>query len=553
MSDKKNTSAHFGKEATVALVKGLETVATAVGSTLGPAGKTVVIQREDKFPLITKDGVSVAKEIHPKDEQIRLGADLAISIANKQMGSVGDGTTTATVLGNAIVNQGVRQIELSENTINRTALRKGIEKARDWTIEKLKSVATEITTQEQLVNIATVSANGDEKLGKVIADAYEKVGKNGVVMVEECKDRDIRLEVKEGMTFDKGWTSQFFVNNHESQTVEYDNPKILLCNTKISSLATLARVIEPVMKGGMPIVIIAEDFDSTVTQGLAMNIIRSGGQIKVACVTAPGYGDRRLDILRDMGIYLGATVADDPMGTKLEAISAVDFGTCEKIIIKKDETVISGGKGDPDAVNERIKSIQGMIDNLKENDTFEKEQLNKRLATLTTGVAVIKVGGSSEEEIKELRDRLDDAQWACKAAIEEGYLPGAGNTLLVLSENLMDGEMPENHDEALGVNIFKNALKVPFKTILANAGIDQTDVRNQILAKKDINYGYDARNLRLCNLIESGIIDPLKVVSGAVYAATSIASVVLTSSVIITEDPIEEKNGLSLSMMPPMM
>lgn len=552
MADK-NTSAHFGKEATNALVKGLEIVASAVGSTLGPAGKTVVIQREDKFPLITKDGVSVAKEIHPKDEKIRLGADLAISIATKQMSSVGDGTTTATVLGNAIVNQGVRQIELSENTINRTALRRGIEKARDWTIEKLKSVATEITSQEQLVHIATVSANGDEKLGKVVASAYEKVGKNGVVLVEETKDRDISLAIKEGMTFDKGWTSQFFVNNHESQTVEFDNPMILLCNTKVSSLATLARVIEPVMKTGRPIVIIAEDFDSTVTQGLAMNIIRSAGQIKIACVTAPGYGERRLDILRDMGIYLGATVADDPMGTKLEAMSAADFGSCEKIIIKKDETVISGGKGDQDKISERVKSIQGAIDSLKENETFEKEQLNKRLATLTTGVAVIKVGGSSEEEIKELRDRLDDAQWACKAAIEEGYLPGAGNTLLVLSENIMDGEIPSNHDEALGINIFKNAMKVPFKTILANAGIDQADISAQILAKKDINYGYDARNLKLCDLIESGIIDPLKVVAGAVYAATSIASVALTSSVIITEDPVDDKGSLNLSMVPPMM
>ena len=554
MSEEKNTTTYFGKEATTALVTGLNIVAQAVGKTLGAAGSTVVIQREDgKFPIITKDGVSVAKEIHPKDEKIRLGADLAISIASKQMSAVGDGTTTATVLGNAIVTQGVRQIELSETNVNLTALRRGIEKAKDWTVDQLKGMAKTIDSQDQLVNIATISANGDEKLGKVVADAYEKVGKNGVVMVEECKDRDIRLEVKEGMTFDKGWTSQFFVTNHETQTVEYDNPKILLCNTKISSFATLARVIEPVMKSGSPIVLIAEDFDTSVTQGLAMNILRSGGQIKVACVTAPGYGERRLDILRDMGIYLGATVADDPMGTAFEAISAVDFGSCEKIIIKKDETVISGGKGDQEKVAERIKAIQGMIDSLKENDTFEKEQLNKRLATLTTGVAVIKVGGSSEEEIKELRDRLDDAQYAVKASLEEGYLPGAGNTLLLLSDKIQEAVDTKNEDEALGTKIFANALKVPFKTILKNAGIDSTEIMKAIIEKDDINYGYDARALKLCDLLEAGIIDPLKVVTGAVYAATSIASVVLTSSVIITEDKVEEKGALSLNMMPAMM
>jgi len=548
-------SAYFDKEAQDNLVNGLNLVANAVGSTLGPAGKTVVIARKDKNPLITKDGVSVAKEISPKDEKLKLGSDLAIAIANKQMNAVGDGTTTATVLGQAIVSAGVRQLELSEGTINRTALRNGIEKARDYVIEKIKDNAREIEDTQDLIDIATVSANGDEKLGKVVADAYQKVGKAGVVLVEETKDRDIRLDFKEGMTFNKGWTSQFFVNKHESQTVEFDNPNILLCNSKISSFKTLVDIIEEVtISQRKPLVIIAESFDTSVTQALALNILQSGGQLKIACVEAPGYGERRLDILRDMAIYLGGRVGDDPMGVKFEAMSSADFGTCEKIIIKKDETVISGGQGDKDQIAERVKSIEGLIGALKENDSFEREQLGKRLASLTTGVAVIQVGGSSEEEIKELRDRLDDAQYAVKAALEEGYLPGAGNVLLCLSKEVEKEVKSDNADEQLGIQIFANALRAPFKKILENAGVAYEAIMQQILEKADFNYGYNARTLQLVDLLGDGIIDPAKVLTGTVYAAASIASVVLTSSCIITEDPIENK-GLSLNMMPaaPMM
>lgn len=547
-----STSAYFNKETEKYLVDGLNLVANAVKSTLGPAGNTVVIQREDKTPLITKDGVSVAKEVKPKDEKVKLGADLAISLAQKQMNNCGDGTTTATVLGQAIVNSGVRLIELSENKVNRTSLRKGIEKAKDYVIEQLNTLGREIKTDEELVNIATVSANGDEKLGKIVAEAYRKVGKAGVVLVEETKDREIRLDFKEGMTLNKGWTSQFFVNNHEEQVAEYDNPRIVLCNSKISNLNSLIDVIqEPVSKGN-PVIVIAESFDTSVTQGLAMNIIRSGGQIKVACVEAPGYGDRRLDILRDLGIYVGADVGDDPMGIKFESMSTASFGTCEKIIIKKDETIIRGGKGDQTKINARVEAIEGLINNLKENDSYEREQLGKRLASLTTGVAVIQVGGSSEEEIKELRDRLDDAQWAVKAALEEGYLPGAGNTLLHLSEKVVDNVETADVDEALGVNIFANALKAPFKTILENAGVNVNGTMKVVLEKGDYNIGYNAKTLRVVNLLENGIIDPVKVVKGTVYAASSIASVVLTSSVMICTDPVENK-GLSLNMMPGMM
>ena len=539
-------SAYFDKEAQDALVDGINLVANAVKTTLGYAGKTVVIQQEEGKPVvITKDGISVAKEISPKDEKVKLGADLAISIAKRQLNGCGDGTTTATVLGQAIVNAGVRQLELSENAINRTSLRRGIERARDYVVNRLDEMSTEITEDAQLDNIATVSANGDTKLGGIVAEAYRRVGKNGVVIVEETKDRDIRLEFKEGMTFDKGWTSQFFITNHESQTVEFDKPLVLLCNSKISNFKSLADVIQGVLTRGQPLVIIAESFDTSVTQGLAMNIVRSGGQLKVACVEAPSYGDARLDRLRDMALYLGANVGDDPMGIKFEAMSEADFGSCDKIIIKRDETIISGGHGNETDIKARVEAIQGEIANLKENATWEKDVLNKRLAALTTGVAVIKVGGSSEEEIKELKDRLEDAQYAVKAALEEGYLPGGGVTLLRLANEINNLET-NNEDEGIGMTILASALKAPFKTIVENAGLHADIIIPEILTKEK-EYGYNVATMKIANMLEDGIIDPTKAVKGAVFAASSIASVALTSSVIICEDPVENK-GVNLNM-----
>lgn len=539
-------SAYFNKEAQDALVDGINLVANAVKTTLGYAGKTVVIQQDEGKPVvITKDGISVAKEIAPKDEKVKLGADLAISIAKRQLNNCGDGTTTATVIGQAIVNAGVRQLELSENAINRTSLRRGIERARDYVVNRLDEMSTEITDDKQLDNIATVSANGDKKLGGIVAEAYRKVGKDGVVIVEETKDRDIRLEFKEGMTFDKGWTSQFFITNHENQTVEFDKPLVLLCNSKISNFKSLADVIQNVLTRGQPLVIIAESFDTSVTQGLAMNIVRSGGQLKVACVEAPSYGDARLDRLRDMGLYLGANVGDDPMGIKFEAMSEADFGSCDKIIIKRDETIISGGHGNEADIKARVEAIQGEINNLKENATWEKDVLNKRLAALTTGVAVIKVGGSSEEEIKELKDRLEDAQYAVKAALEEGYLPGGGVTLLRLANEINSLET-NNEDEGIGMTILATALKAPFKTIVENAGLHADIIIPEILAKEK-EYGYNVATMKVANMLEDGIIDPTKAVKGAVFAASSIASVALTSSVIICEDPKKEA-GVNLNM-----
>lgn len=539
-------SAYFDKEAQDALVKGINLVADAVKTTLGAAGRTVIYQEKDKPVTITKDGISVAKQVSPKDEKVKLGADLAISVAQKQLDQVADGTTSATVLAQAIVNNGVRQLELANGKINRTSFRRGIEKARDYVISRLDGFSTEITTDDQLKNIAIVSANGDEKLGNLVAEAYQKVGKNGVVMVEETKERDIHLEFKEGMTFDKGWTSQFFVTNHEDQTVEFDKPYILLCNSKISNFKTLAELIQGPISRQQPIVIIAESFDSAVTQGLAMNIMRTGGQMKVACVEAPSYGDTRLNRLRDMAIYLGGKIGDDPMGIKFEAMSEADFGSCDKIIIKRDETIISGGHGDQEAINARIEALQGEIKALKENATWEKDALDKRLAALTTGVAVIKVGGSSEEEIAERKARLEDAEGAVKAALEEGYLPGGGTVLLHLVDEVKSSVVTDNEDETLGVLTFAKSLSAPFDTILENAGV-HADVIGKEVLNNGITFGYDVKKLQAVDMVEAGIIDPTKAVKGEVLAASSIAAVALTSSCIIVEDPIEN-TGVNLNM-----
>lgn len=546
-------SAYFDKEARDALVEGANLVADAVKTTLGAAGRTVVIQEKDKSPIITKDGVTVAKQISPKDEKVKLGADLAISVAQKQLDTVGDGTTSATVLAQAIINQGARQLELSNGKINRTSFRRGIEKGANYVIKKLEEYSTEITTDAQLNNIAIVSANGDEALGNTVAEAYRKVGKNGVVLVEETKDREIHLDFKEGMTFDKGWTSQFFVNNQEDQTVEFDNPRILLSNSKISNFQMLAEACKDVLGRGEPVVIIAESFDASVTQGLAMNIIRSGGQLKVACVEAPSFGDNRLNRLRDMSIYLGAQVVDDPMsGIKLETMTALDFGSCDKIIIKRDETIIRGGHGNPEDVQKRIEALNGELGVIKENDTMTKELLEKRIAALTTGVAVIQVGGSSEEQIKETKDRLEDAQFSVKAALEEGYLPGGGTVLLHLADKTVAETEVNNDDERVGLQVFAKALSSPFETLLDNAGVHADIIAPEVLSK-DYTYGYNVKTLKVVNMVEDGIIDPTKAVKGVVYAASSIASVALTSDVIICEDPIEN-NGVSLNMVPqPMM
>lgn len=533
-------SALFNDEARKALVTGANLVADAVKVTLGPKGRNVIIQVKDRAPVITKDGVSVAREIMPKDEKVSIGAELVRGVAEKALNEAGDGTTTATVLAQAIIKEGLKYVNSNANL---TEIKRGMEAGVKQVTDELEKLATPIESNDQLVSIATISANGDEKLGKIVAEAYSKVGKDGVVQVEESKERDITLEITEGMTFDRGWVSPYFVTDNETKIAEFDNASILLTNSKISNFMTLANIIKSPLERGESVVVIAEGYDSEVINALALNRLRGG--IKICLVEAPGYGDRRQEILRDLGIYLGAQVGDDPVaGTALELMTDVDLGHCEKIIIKQDKTIIRGGKGDPDQVAERIKDIKASIENSK--SPYDKEKLKERLGSLTTGIATIKVGGSSEQEVKELKDRIDDAQWSVKSALEEGFVPGAGRTLACISDNL-EFKVPEKGDQHIGIEILKSAMKAPFKTIAENAGYNG-DVLAAQLYLEAINVGYNiASNAdEKINLVDNGIIDAKKVVRSALQAASSIAGLVLTSSVVITTDP-EEKTGININ------
>lgn len=526
-----STSALFKEEATKALTNGVNLVADAVKVTMGPKGRTVVIQKENSDPIITKDGITVAKAIKPKDERVALGAQLVRSVSQKSLDTAGDGTTTASVLAQAIINSGLKY---TASNANPTEIRRGIESGVEDVVENLKKCSHTVNPEdiETLTHIATVSANGDEHLGRTVAEAYSKVGKDGVVTVEESKDRDISVTFTEGMKLDRGWVSQYFVTDPDSNTCEFDNPLIVLANCKITNFATLAQLIKTPVSEGKPVVVIAEGFDSSVTDAMALNKLRGG--IKICAITAPGYGDRRLSILQDISYYCGGLVGDDPMGCKFEMMTVADFGTCEKIIISKDETVIRGGNQiGSESLQKRINTIKTAIE-LSETP-YEKKTLQERLGALTTGVACIKVGGSSEAEIKELKDRLDDCMWSVKSALEEGFVPGGGRTLAYLSDAGIF-KQPANEDQEIGVQILRKAMKAPFIQIIENAG-ENGEIFLSYLKDKDMNEGYNVATLQLVNLYEAGIIDATKVVRCALQAAASVASLVLTSNVIITEDP----------------
>lgn len=441
-------------------------------------------------------------------------------------------TSTATVLSGAIVDEGMKYATTNANLND---IRKGIEAGVAKVVEKLKEVSHEIDKPEQLYHIATISSNGDKKLGKIVADAYAKVGKDGVVSVEESKDRDITLEFTEGMRVDKGYTSPYFINDVDAGTVEYENPYIMLADCRMQNLSLLLTKLQTVANQGKPIVIIAESFDTGVLNNLILN--RAKG-LNIACVDAPGYGERKTEILRDMGIYLGGRVAEDVTGVSLDNFTDADFGTCEKIIIKKDETIIRGGKGDQEEVQKRVERIKKQLE--ASEMVYEQQKLRERLGALTTGVATIRVGGSSEEEVKELKDRLDDAQWSVKSAMEEGFVPGSGRTLAYLSDHIdFDKELPDlTDDQKIGIKILKKAMKAPFETILENAD-ENPDVYALLLKDAEITEGYNVATMKKVNLVEDGVIDATKVVRCAIQAASSIASLVLTTSVVITQDPEE--------------
>lgn len=536
-------SALFDAEAQKALVKGAHLVRDAVKVTMGPKGKTVVIQQaNNKPPVITKDGVSVAVEIQPKDEKVAIGSQLICSVARKALGEAGDGTSSATVLAGAIIDEGIKYTNTNAALSD---IRKGINYAAEDVVERLSELSTPITTDEQLVDVATISANGDRKLGQIVAEAYSKVGKDGVVTIEETKERDISLNFTEGMRLDHGYSSPYFAVGFEDATIEYDNAAVMLVDSKLTNMQVALNLLNPFVQAGTPVVIIAEGVDTPVLNLLVKHRLTAG--LNIACIDAPGFGQRKTEILRDLGIYLGGEVADDMLGVKLQDMKPEHFGHCEKIIIKKDETIIRGGKGDPEKLEERIAAIKTAMNNT--DVQYDKDKLKERLGSLTTGVATIRVGGSSEEEIKELKDRLDDTMWSVKSALEEGFVPGGGRTLAYLADHMPLNKYADelNDDSMIGAKILQKAMRATFSTILENAD-ENPAIYLKELKEAEITDGYNVASMKRVNLVEAGIIDATKVVRSSLQAATSIAGLVLTTNVVITQDP-EEKSGINITGM----
>ncbi|EPQ64594.1 Bgt-5470 [Blumeria graminis f. sp. tritici] len=526
----------FGVDARASLLAGVETLAKAVATTLGPKGRNVLIESSYGSPKITKDGVTVAKSITLKDKYENLGARLIQDVASKTNETAGDGTTTATVLARAIFSETVKNVAAGCNPMD---LRRGIQAAVDAVVEFLHSNKRDITTSEEISQVATISANGDIHIGKIIASAMEKVGKEGVITVKEGKTMEDELEVIEGMKFDRGFVSPYFITDAKSQKVEFEKPLILLSEKKISAVQDIIPALEASTQLRRPLVIIAEDIDGEALAVCILNKLR--GQLQVAAVKAPGFGDNRKSILGDLGILTNATVFTDELDIKLEKATADMFGSTGSITITKEDTIILNGEGSKDSISQRCEQIRGVINDPSTSD-YEKEKLQERLAKLSGGVAVIKVGGSSEVEVGEKKDRFVDALNATRAAVEEGILPGGGTALLKAASQALGSIKTGNFDQQLGVSIIKSAITKPARTIVENAGIEGSVVVGKLMDEfgADFNRGYDSAKGEYVDMIASGIVDPFKVVRTGLVDASGVASLLGTTEVAIVEAP-EEK------------
>lgn len=529
----------FDIEARDQLKKGVDALANAVKVTLGPKGRNVIIDKKFGAPQITKDGVSVAKEIELEDPYQNMGAQLVKEVASKTGDDAGDGTTTATVLTQSIVNVGLKNVTAGANPMD---LKRGIDKA----VEK---VVAEIAAQAQLVGddydkieqVATISANNDPKIGKLIADAMRKVSKEGVITIEEAKGTETTIEVVEGMQFDRGYISPYFVTNTEKMEVEFDKPQILIYDKKISNFKELLPILEPAAQSGRPILIIAEDVDSEALTTLVVNRLR--GSLKICAVKAPGFGDRRKAMLEDIAILTGGTVISEEKGIKLENATVEMLGTAEKVTVDKDNTTIVNGAGDSEAIKLRVTQIKSQIE--ATTSDYDKEKLQERLAKLAGGVAVLYVGAASEVEMKEMKDRVDDALHATRAAIEEGIVPGGGVAYIRAIDALADVK-GANDDEQTGVEIIKRAIEEPLRQIVANAGKEGAVVVQKVREGKG-DYGYNARVDEYENFFKAGVVDPAKVTRVALENAASIAGMFLTTECVIVE---KKENTPAMPQMP---
>ncbi|CCC71399.1 hypothetical protein NCAS_0H00890 [Naumovozyma castellii] len=522
----------FGVEGRAALLKGVETLANAVSTTLGPKGRNVLIEQPFGPPKITKDGVTVAKAIVLEDKFENMGAKLLMEVASKTNEAAGDGTTSATVLGRSIFAESVKNVAAGCNPMD---LRRGSQVAVEKVIEFLKEHKKEITTSEEIAQVATISANGDVHVGKLLASAMEKVGKEGVITIREGRTMEDELEVTEGMRFDRGFISPYFITDAKSGKVEFEKPLLLLSEKKISSIQDVLPALELSNQTRRPLLIIAEDIDGEALAACILNKLR--GQVKVCAVKAPGFGDNRKNIIGDVAILTGSTVFTEELDLKPDQCTIEHLGSCDSITITKEDTVILNGQGSKENIQERIEQIKNSID-MTTTNSYEKEKLQERLAKLSGGVAVIRVGGASEVEVGEKKDRYDDALNATRAAVEEGILPGGG-TALVKASRILDDIQVENFDQKLGVDIIKKAITRPAKQIIENAGEEGSVIVGKLVDEfgEDFAKGYDAAKGEYTDMLASGIIDPFKVVRSGLVDASGVASLLATTEVAIVDAP----------------
>ena len=520
----------YDTKARAALKKGVDKLANAVRVTLGPKGRNVVIERKFGAPTVTKDGVSVAKEIDLEDQLENVGAQMLREVASKTSDKAGDGTTTATVLAQSIISEGLKNVTAGANPME---IKKGIDLAKDHIVEFISKISKDIPDSNQIAQVATISANDDQEIGSKIAEAMDKVGKDGVITVEESKTAETYLEFVEGMQFDRGYLSPYFVTNSDSMEADLEDPYVLVHDKKISNMKDLLPLLEKVVQAGKPILIIAEDIDGEALATLVVNKLR--GTFKVLAVKAPGFGDRRKAMLEDIAILTGATVISEEQGYKLENATLEYLGSCKKVVSDKDNTTIVDGVGSKNAIKARVNEIRVQID--QTSSDYDKEKLQERLAKLSGGVAVLNVGAATEVEMKEKKARVDDALHATRAAVEEGIVAGGGVALLRASLEL--DKVKTDATQQVGVDIMKRALEGPIRQICENAGVESSIVVQKVLEGKN-DFGFDARNEEYVNMFKAGIIDPAKVARVAVENAASISGLLLTTEAAITEKPEPE-------------
>ena len=535
----------FGNDARVKMLEGVNLLADAVKVTLGPKGRNVVIDKSYGAPVITKDGVTVAKEMELEDKFQNIGAQMVKEVASKANDAAGDGTTTATVLAQAIINEGLKSIAAGMNPMD---LKRGIDKAVSAAVEKLKTISVACQDTKAIAQVATISANADATVGNLIAEAMEKVGRDGVISVEDGTGFEDSLKLVEGMQFDRGFLSQYFITNADSSAVEFENPALLLVDKKISNVRDLIPILEGVSKNGQPLLIIAEDIENEALATLILNSVR--GVLKVCAVKAPGFGDRRKAMLQDIAILTNATVISEDLGMTLEKATLADLGGAKRVVITKDTTTIIDGVGSKEAITERINMLRKSIEDC--TSEYDKEKLQERVAKLAGGVAVIKVGGATEVEMKEKKDRVDDALHATRAAVEEGVVPGGGVALVRVATMLSDLK-GDNEDQNVGIKVALKAMEAPLRQIVSNAGEEASVVANTVRSGTG-NYGYNAALEQYGDMLEMGILDPTKVTRSALQFAASIAGLMLTTECMITDAPKPEGAGaMANPMQPPMM